>query len=117
MSHREILSCHITILKPVFLEKAQSYIFQLHVFNISQRENQPIHVKYLNTCTRKADRSGRQGGRGVRGWWEVNLLCQISLALWTMRSTGSGADLGMPASPSSWEGSGNLHNQEHQREL
>ena len=47
----------------------------------------------------------------------MNLLCQISPALWTMRSDSSGADLGMPASPSSLEGSGNLHNQEHQREL
>ena len=68
MSYREILSCHITGLKLVFLEKAQSYIFQLHVFNISQHENQPVHIKYLNTYTRKADHNGWQGGRGVAGW-------------------------------------------------
>lgn len=68
MSHKEILCCNITILKLVFLEKAQSYIFQLHVFNISQWENQPVHIKYLNTCTKKADHNGWQGGRGVRGW-------------------------------------------------
>lgn len=68
MSHREVLCCHITIVKLVFLEKAQSYIFQLHVFNISQCENQPVHIKYLNICTKNADHNGWQGGRGVRGW-------------------------------------------------